>query len=589
MLFAPFLIATHSLPIPSFYVEWTAMLCGLIALTVLFVRREARLELPRIVWLPLGLCALLLGQAWLGLVNYPSQAVLAVLYLLWATTLMLATRRLAQIWDAERLSEWLAWAVLAGGLINAAIAVLQLAKLDDLPFVMKSINDVIYGNMGQPNHFANFLALAWVSLLFLVAKGRMRLPHAGALGAALLLGLALSSSRSSWLYLLAVAALSLTHFALRKTPDSRLLVKLSLAALVVFYLFQLGLNTLGVATPIHRLSHLAASVPIRLALWQDGLTMFLGEPWLGVGYQQYAWQHFLHILDGSSPFASLPGYEGRYAEHAHNIIVQLLAEFGIGAALLLSWAGYRLFLILRNTASASQQWLSAMLIVLLIHSLLEYPLWYANFLGVAAVLLALADPRPFSFAIPTGSLRRLSALTMAMGMLVLGALWHGYGAIETMIFRWNNARTAQTVQFIQENLKTAQLASLLEPQLDAFLAGLPVDAQEREGLQERVALSAKVMRQMSNATTVYRHVAWLWMAGQKTEALALLEQAARAYPDSRAQNVEELRRMVTYYPEMQALLDAARSAQASASPRPASAATPAGAGMSRHPDYPATR
>jgi len=93
------------------------------------------------------------------------------------------------------------------------------------------------------------------------------------------------------------------------------------------------------------------------------------------------------------------------------------------------------------------------------------------------------------------------------------------------------------------------------------------------------------MHQMTNAPAVYRHVAWLWMADQKTKALALLDKAVRAYPASRERNVEELQRLAKLYPEIEPLLQAARSAQASAAPLPANAATPAGAGMFRPPGY----
>ena len=583
---APFLVAAHSLPIPSFYVEWSAMLCGLIALTVLFVRREARLELPRIVWLPLGLCALLLGQASLGLVNYPSQAVLAVLYLLWATALMLATRRLAQIWDKPSLSSWLAWAVLAGGLVNVFVAALQFIGADaGLPFIVRARPGFIYGNLAQANHFADYLALAFASLLFLFAQNRLRLRFAAPLYLLLLASLTLSGSRSVWLYLLAFTMLALWLFRRSRTAEARRILVAATIALPLFFGLQLGFDALGVLTASRRLAELAGSVSIRLVFWQDAWAMFTNAPWQGIGYQQYPWQHFQRLLTGSSPLAAIPRLEGLYAEHAHNIVLHLLAEFGVAVIPLLAWAGWCLYTAVRATASAWQWWLVALLTVLTIHSLLEYPLWFANFLGVAAVAFALADPRPYSFAVPVASLRRLSTLFVLGGAAVLALLWFGYVAIEQMILAWHNARTPQTVALIQHNLRFAQTATLLEPQLDAFLASLPVESKDQDALQERVTLSAKVVHQMTNAPAVYRHVAWLWLAGQKTEALALLDKAVRAYPASRERNVEELQRMAKSYPEIEPLLQAARSAQASAAPLPANAATPAAAGMFRPPGY----
>lgn len=584
----PFVISKHTLPITTFYVEWVAGLTGLIVLLALFARPAQPLEIPRIIWFPLGLAALVLLQALLGQVNYPSQAVLAALYLLWAMLLLLASRRLTQVLGLEHVVDSLAWALLAGGLFNAFVAALQFSgAANGLPFIVHPPRAVIYGNLAQANHFADYQALALASAMYLHVNGRLRPPIALPVGLLLLAGLAMSGSRSAWLYLLSCAALAFWLFRQRKEPDSRRLLLISLAALPAFFMIQQGLDALGLMTANRRLAGFGDFI-IRLSLWRDAWTTFLNAPWFGVGYQQYGWHHFLLILGGGSPFTSLAGFEDVVAEHSHNIVLQLLAEFGIAAVPLLAWAAWRLIVGVRAIDTIHRWWLMALLGVLAIHSLLEYPLWYANFLGVAAVLFALADNRPYRFVIPLASLRRLSAAFLLIGGSILAATWFGYTALERMMLAWSTARTPETVALIQNNLRPAQLATFLEPQLDALLANLPVDSQEQEAVTTRAALSAKVLRQMTNATTVYRHVAWLWMAGQTAESLALLDQALRAYPASRERNEAELLRMARLYPEIEPLLWAARSTQASAAPLPASAATPAGAGMFRPPDYPAT-
>lgn len=590
LLCLPPLVFAHSFPIPSFYTEWVAGMLGLLSTAALLAKRSTTLEIPRVVWFPLGLAALLSVQAAWGLTVYSSQATLAILYLLWAIALMLAARTLAQAWGGTlRLTIWLAWATLISGILSALIALWQLGHFDiELPFVMQSAREVVYGNTAEPNHFADYQALGWAALLYLFVEGRLRRLWAAPTGLLLLTSLGLSGSRSVWLYLSAFVVLSAWYFFRHRTRAAKLFLVITLATLPIFFGLQLILDAIGIITPNARLEALSSNLPIRLSLWHDAWAMFVDSPWSGIGYQQYAWHHFLLTLNGTSPFAAMPGFEHLFAENVHNIVLQLLAEFGIAAIPLLAWAAYCFFLALRHIASPMQWWLAALLAVLTIHSLLEYPLWFANFLGVAAVAFALADPRPYSFAVPVASLRRLSALFVVGGALVLTLLWFGYVAIEQMILAWHNARTPQTVALIQHNLRFAQTATLLEPQLDAFLASLPVESKDQDALQERVTLSAKVVHQMTNANTVYRHVAWLWLAGQKTEALALLDKAVHAYPASRERNVEELQRMAKSYPEIEPLLQAARSAQASAAPLPANAATPAAAGIFRPPGYRAT-
>ncbi len=584
----PFVIAKHTLPIPTFYGEWVAGLIGLIVLLAMFVRSAQPLEIPRIIWFPLGLTALVLLQALLGKVNYPSQAVLAALYLLWAVLLLLASRRLTQVLGLGHVASSLAWALLAGGLINTFVAALQFSGASNgLPFVLQPPRAVIYGNLAQANHFADYQTLALASAIYLNMQGRLRSAIALPAGLLLLSALAMSGSRSAWLYLLACTALAFWLFRQRKELDSRRLLLICLGALPVFFLIQQGLDALGLMTANRRLAGFGDFI-IRLSLWRDAWATFLSAPWFGVGYQQYGWHHFQLILSGGSPFATLAGFEDVVAEHSHNIVLQFLAEFGIVAVPLLAWAAWRLIVGLRTIDSIHRWWVMALLSVLTIHSLLEYPLWYANFLGVAAVLFALADNRPYYLVIPQPSLRRMCTAFLLIGGSILTATWFGYSAIERMMLAWGTARTPETVALIQNNLRSAQLATFLEPQLDALLATLPVDTKEQEAVTTRTALSAKVLRQMTNATTVYRHVAWLWMAGQKTESIALLDKAIRAYPASRERNEAELWRMALLYPEIKPLLQATRAAQASAAPLPANAATPAAAGIFRPPGYRAT-
>ena len=63
MLIVPFVNPHHFNPIASFYPEWSAVALSLAALTQLLRRAVlARLEVPKIALLPLGLGALVLVQ-----------------------------------------------------------------------------------------------------------------------------------------------------------------------------------------------------------------------------------------------------------------------------------------------------------------------------------------------------------------------------------------------------------------------------------------------------------------------------------------------------------------------------------------------
>ena len=550
----PFLVPHHPWPLPSFYSEWWAGLCGLVASSVLLIGTPSgRLEIPRIALFPLGLIGLLLLQAALGQVAYPGQAAFASLYLLWAMMLMLAARHFLLIWGTERLLGGLAWALLAGGLLNALAAVLQFTKIDVPFFVTGSVNHVIYGNLAQANHLADHLALAGLSLLYLLAKARLRLFYALPLGMLLLLGLALSGSRSAWLYLL--AGLVLAYLLKRRLPGRAALVTLAGAglALGVFYLLQFLLAQQGAYTANIRLGGLASSTALRLAFLKDAWQMFTEAPWLGIGFQHHPWHHYLLRLAGTSDFAHMPGYEEVYAENAHNIALHLLAEFGILAGLLLAGAGYWLYRSLRRADSLDHWWLASILLVIAIHSLLEYPLWFAYFLGIAAVAAACLEPKPFVLSVPDRSRLRLVGLIIALGIGVLTALIVGFSALERMHKLWGDKMRADAFEQIAPLLHTAQLVPFFEPQVDSFLASLPLYDQDSDKLTTLLELNTKVMQQMANAKLLYRQATLLWALGRRTEAQAVLADACKVYPDARKKYLADLEKMEPLYPRLAGL------------------------------------
>jgi hypothetical protein len=80
--------------------------------------------------------------------------------------------------------------------------------------------------------------------------------------------------------------------------------------------------------------------------------------------------------------------------HAHNALLDLLAETGLLAALCMV---VPLALWLRSVPWSKPDldtgWMSTLIAIQAAHSMVEYPLWHANFLGLTALLLG-AAPQP---------------------------------------------------------------------------------------------------------------------------------------------------------------------------------------------------
>ncbi|MBL0719249.1 O-antigen ligase family protein [Piscinibacter sp. Jin2] len=183
----------------------------------------------------------------------------------------------------------------------------------------------------------------------------------------------------------------------------------------------------------------------RRGIWADALRLIREQPLSGVGWNRFnlAWT----LSPGMQ-------WRGGLLTHAHNLPLHLAAELGLplaGTVLgLLAWALWRGSRLMPRSPAATVA--ALMLAALLLHSLLEYPLWYAYFLLPACWLLGAllgplglapqalpADPAgaaaQASVAVPTPA-PRAWGLRANLGLLAaLAALagWRDYRLLEPIL------------------------------------------------------------------------------------------------------------------------------------------------------------
>ncbi|NWG88166.1 MAG: O-antigen ligase C-terminal domain-containing protein [Hydrogenophilaceae bacterium] len=546
----PFLIPVHSLPLTSFYTEWWAFLCGLLLFIswIFSFNSSVEIQIPRIAWFALALAALLLLHMGLGLMVYPSQGGLAILYLVWAILLMPAASALSQKYGRDNVLSILAASILVAGLINVIIGVFQAfgihTAVTDLLFSLAPPSSA-FGNIAQKNNYADYLAIALCAALYLGYSNKLSWRIVALAGLVVVFGLTLSGSRSVWLYLIAILLLALLLKARQPGPSANRLVWFSILALAAFQIFQMALPLLesgqAIATANSRLQEDAGeSMPVRLALWQDAWHMFASNPWLGVGFQNHAWNHFELVRSGHSLFAGQSGYETLRWDHAHNIVLQLMAEFGLAALVLCFGAVWWLLRLIRNITSVEQWWPVAAISIISIHSLLEYPLWYANFLGLFAVLAALAEDRPISLAIPKGSLSRLGMFLSVLGFGILVFYYTTYTSLKQAMAGLVSPAPAQKFSGeFQKNFDAAQINPFLEPQVDNLMSQLPIiDPHQLTFVDLQLQLNEKIIRHRADADSIYHRTTLLWLAGYHLEAERWLAGAIAIYPGSLQRYIE---------------------------------------------------
>lgn len=556
LLTLPFLGPRHHLPIATFHQEWLAGVLGLCALLALLPGRDERpWEIPHSAALPLALIVLVWLQLALGVDVLYAQVVLFSLYLSWGVLLMLVACRLEQSLGREALADGLAWSLLAGSLLQAASGALQmwLPQLG-LPWIFPS-NGRVIGNLAQANNFADYLWLGVVAASYLHARGK--LPWPALLPALLpLIGLSLlSGSRSVYFYAIATSAWLLLGALLRAGDQRRRRLRVGLFLLAALFALQwlIGISAPGgnTVSSAQRLLASGSYDPVRLTLWRAALDIFADHPWLGAGFDSYSREFFARIEQFSIGGRGIP-------EHSHNLVTEFAAEFGLaGLALLVAAAGLWLrgaWRLRRRSDDASSLAVGCLLVVG-IHSALEYPLWYAQFLAVAALMLALGDSRRWRIA--AGGRRRLLLLGCTLlGLLVLSGLRSDYVQLE----EGTQARRSDGQPLTageQQQLLAAVYAQSLWPHYAAlqFAAHMPIDG---ERLDEKLVLMEEAMHFSPISAAVFRHAALLQLAGDETAARRQLRRAMLAYPQAIAGARNEIELAARDAPVLTPLLDMLR-------------------------------
>jgi O-antigen ligase len=555
----PFLYYRHSLPLTTFYQEWGAAMLGLFAATLLLTRRYwENPEIPRIVLLPFGLILLVLVQFALGKIGYLSQTLLFTSYFLWVALLMMLGQRLRAEIGLPVLATTLAAFLVLGGELSALAGVIQHFHWHSfLDYVVVVDNHpAVFGNMGQPNHFADYICLSLVSLGLLRTRWQMRVWQILLFAFPLLFVLVLSGSRSAWVYLLCFVVIA--FFWQRRDKSCAPLLHYSLALVLGFGLMHLVVQlpwlneSANNITPLGRMlesatdlvgnsaSNVAPTVTsagsmeeksIRLHIWHEAWLIFTQNPLLGAGMGQFAWQHFM-----LGPVLRNPIVTGLY-NNAHNLVVQTAAEMGLlGLLLLFGTLALWIRQVKNSPHTIYHWWGCGLLTVLAIHSLLEYPLWYAYFLGVAALTLGMLDGTTYRLELRSAGRWSLAAVLL-LGTLSMVQMWLGYQRLEDLIS--TPITSVKEKEQAAADLLEVRKQVLLQPFVELTLTGF---IQARiDNFADVRSLNTSAMHFVPTNSVVYREVLLLALSGEKDAAILQQERAIWSYPEDYPAQLVQLR------------------------------------------------
>ena len=536
MLFVvPFVVWNHQPPLMSFYAECcAAALILLVFLASMTVPARWDVSLPGYVLF--GLAGLIVLQVALGRVAELSQAVIAITYLLCGVALIYAVRILISRLGSSALVVASVWGLIIGGGLNTLFAIQQTWSISTL------LNDVVvvgragagYGNLAQTNHLASYLGIGLASVLYLLATNRIRLILAVGIGAWLVFGLSLSASRSAWLFLFALLALGGVWFYKQRTMSSVRVAALACLYLILFACLQWTLaESAGLMTASQRLVSEGRGLDIRLVYWRHAFQMFIDNPLFGVGYQNFAWANFeLVAVDVAQGVALPAALHSTAVNNAHNVIMQLLAEFGVPGVLV---TGVFLFWIsqqLKKKWTPERWWGWAILFILGVHSMLEFPLWYAYFGAVFAVVLGLLQgdlPSQSGLNQRKGLLFLMAVL--AAGLVILLSLGTKYPLLERVYSYGPTRNPGYTSVQLQADLRSLQDSWLLYPWVAFAYTASPVEPGRVSSWPLQLQINSVVVKRWPNSGPLYRQILLLALTGNSQAAEELLNSVARVHPD----------------------------------------------------------
>jgi O-antigen ligase len=539
---APFLFPHHYFPFPTFYTEWLAFALGLAALAAMGVAPSSRpVPVPAMCLGLLAYVGVLALQAALGQVAYPLRSAMGALYPAWAALIVLLGAWLSSEVGEGAVARPLQWWLAIAGTVVAASGFLQYyhTPFSLVTFVVAQPVNFMFGLIGQSNNFANYLGVALVSIAALHARRALGLAPAALMSLLVAGGMALSGSRAAWGYFAITFAMAPLLVRGDGTDHGRRFLRVALLAFAAFSLVQLLNLTTDVFTgpegrPLSSgerfAKYLEADVasavrPIRLQLFLNAWLMFLSSPILGIGFGEYAWRSF--ELAATLPGVIPPGLD----RHSHNLFLQLLAETGVAGFLCIAvpLASWLLRLPWRRL-DPERCWVLGVVAIIGLHSMVEFPLWHANFLGLFALLFGLLSTA--TAALPATRLRRgVFLAVLAAGWLTALNAFADYRYFESWFLRLEAEGARGTLAELKQLdvLLTDQKGSLFAPYFDRLLSEMM--AIDEHGLADKIEFNRQVMRIYPVPSVVDRQILLLALAGRDEEAARVLRSAARVFPE----------------------------------------------------------
>ncbi|MBU3847835.1 MAG: O-antigen ligase C-terminal domain-containing protein [Candidatus Acinetobacter avistercoris] len=367
-----FVLPNRYYPWLSAYHEFSIYFVFFLAFILLLIEKQ-KIIIDRYIAVVFALSLIPISQYQFGKIYFFGDALIASIYIFSFACSILLGLNLSQAFDKQKLLIFFSSIFVAAGLLSCYMMLQQWLLLTnggiwiiDLP------HNRPFANFAQPNNCATFLIVSLLAVGYLFEQRKLNYIASFSLTILFLLCLALTQSRSVWVYALCLLVWWYWKFRPLNTRLSTHSI-LYICSIFVGFLYILPIlsNYLGLVA-VSDVGERATSGLLRLQMWHQLLLAVQQQPLWGYGWNQVS-------VAQISVFSSFPTTE--WTEHSHNILIDLLIWNGVplGVAII-AFFSYWLFKLSQLIYSIENFIALSMVGAVLSHGLLEFPLEYATFL-----------------------------------------------------------------------------------------------------------------------------------------------------------------------------------------------------------------
>lgn len=329
---------------------------------ILFFKEKIKLEINSILILVLLISSLFNYGDYLFKQNY----YIFNLYLLNIFIFTVVLINLFQTSIREKFLKTILISLVVCGVLSSVLAIFQWSGLFLNKFWIDSPNGSgrFSANLGQPNHLATLLLVSLFSLFYFKIKFSLNDFLVIFLTILIVFSLVLTQSRSVWTFFILISFVLLLKW---KITDR--ILKLHVAFTMLIYV-AIMLIFRNMNSGVEVLSRVNSGFG-RLEIWRDFYEIkeylsFWGSGWRNI--EKFQWIY--------------PSGSNEYIFSYHNIVLDLVVIFGFLGGLISLYVLFCILYFFIKIKSSDILLVFIILIVLVNHSLLEFPLFYSYFLFV---------------------------------------------------------------------------------------------------------------------------------------------------------------------------------------------------------------